>query len=363
MDDCARHLCLLWLVDAGPIFMVLVGDALSYDQLAYWLALDKPFSLDGVNPTASRPPLYPFFVSIFYRLFGHHLGPVFIAQCGLLIGTALLLRAWLRLDHPEMKSSVAAILCAAWPVLAAYATTLLSETLFTFLLVAAAYRYRKERADETGILLGLAALTRSIILYFPACWLAWRWMAQRRFSREDVVFLGLFAIVLTPWAMRNWDRFGVFLPVSVGGDYALWAGSHAGRYPDSQEYNTFAAPYAWGDPAGEAVIAKKALQVYARNLPRILLDLPRRSFKLWITSHSEMFGGGKIAKLLGFILQLSLLAFATLGTWRARTQPQIFFPLAIICYIWTLVVLTDWGPARYCVPMIPFLIYLGAHGF
>lgn len=363
MDDCPHHFRVLRLVVALASVMVLVGDALSYDQLAYWLALDKPFSLDGVHPTALRPPFYPFFVSIFYRLFGHHLGPVFVAQGLLLIGTALLLRAWLRLDHPKMKSSVAAILCNAWPVLAAYATTLLSETLFTFLLVAAAYRYRKQREDEAGILLGLATLTRSIVLYFPACWLAWRWMVQRRFSREDVVFLGLFAIVLTPWTMRNWDRFGVFLPVSVGSDYALWAGSHVGHYPDSREYNAFAAPYPWGDPAGEAVMAKKALRTYISNLPAILLDLPRRSFHLWITSHSEMFGGGKIAKVLGFALQLSLLMFATVGIWRAWGQPQIVFPLAIICYIWALVTLTDYGPQRYGVPIIPFLIYLGAHGF
>jgi hypothetical protein len=78
----------------------------------------------------------------------------------------------------------------------------------------------------SGLLLGLAALTREVPLYFLpllAAWLVGR--RDRQSLLRAVVVVVATAAVVAPWTLRNWVRFGAFVPVSTMGGRALWEGN------------------------------------------------------------------------------------------------------------------------------------------
>jgi hypothetical protein len=190
-----------------------------------------------------------------------------------------------------------------------------------------------------------------------------------------LVWFFSFYLCLLPWAVRNYVDFGLVVPISVGGGYALWAGSHPGPYPEIADYPKFIAPYEPTDPRADQLATAKAKLLYQANAVKILLDLPKRSFHFWFTSHSAIFGytesfgeywGNRdyravVVKIGGFILQGALLLFALCGAVRCRRETELYMPMAIILYTWALVALTDYWPNRYHVPLIPLLIYIGAY--
>ena len=84
-------------------------------------------------------------------------------------------------------------------------------------------------AVASGVLLGLSALTREVALYFVPVLAAW--MLVRRDRASLVRALALVAAttaVVAPWTLRNWVRFGAFVPVSTMGGRALWLGNTSG---------------------------------------------------------------------------------------------------------------------------------------
>jgi len=66
--------------------------------------------------------------------------------------------------------------------------------------------------------------------------------------------------------------------------------------------------------------------------------------------------------LLLFAIQAVLLILAARGAWllRRHASVSIFFSLAL--YTTLVAVLTDYGPNRYHVPLIPLLLILGSRG-
>jgi 4-amino-4-deoxy-L-arabinose transferase-like glycosyltransferase len=163
----------------------LISDEGEYLAAATWLAEGRGFDwYQGYLWT--RAPLYPLFVAAHLRLFGPSLDPIFLTQTLLsLLNVALVYALGVRLTEPRncgttepsgkqrfsMVSSLAAGLTAVFLPLAVYTQTLLSETLFITLMLAAllalAGNPRSPRhAMLAGLLLGLATLTRSLALGF-----------------------------------------------------------------------------------------------------------------------------------------------------------------------------------------------------
>ena len=60
-------------------------DAVSMDRIAWSLAKGEGYVWPDGSATAHRPPVYPFFLSVIYRLFGHDYKAVKIIQCLLVI--------------------------------------------------------------------------------------------------------------------------------------------------------------------------------------------------------------------------------------------------------------------------------------
>jgi hypothetical protein len=238
-------------------------------------------------PTSFRAPLYPAFLASVYAISGAGFGRFFAAR----IAQVILLSAPLApltydtarqlLGHPPRKKGTAdedsqrerAARLAAWfvtlyPILLIFPLGLGTENLF-FLLVLGSFLSLLKALQQpspfrfllAGFLLGLAALTRSVILPFAILAIVWVWLmplldnliAKKRGSitphrrgiqgGQNVILRGLrvfavgnprgaflvaFALLLTvlPWVVRNSFLHGRLTGIETSLGYNLYVGYH-----------------------------------------------------------------------------------------------------------------------------------------
>ncbi len=178
------------------------------------------------------PPLYEMFLASIFGAVGPSMVAARWVQVVLSTVTVALVYALARSSGGERPARIAVALCALQPSLVAYSHYLYSETLFTALLVAAALAYHHRPggprgADRVvaGLLFGLAALTRSVALYFLPVWIAWLALRRRWPELRGVaVVLAVALLTIAPWTLRNALVLGDFVLVdTTAGRTAWWA--------------------------------------------------------------------------------------------------------------------------------------------
>ncbi|MGC8782911.1 MAG: ArnT family glycosyltransferase [Armatimonadota bacterium] len=210
-----------------------LGNALRFsDERDYWtiashLTEQGMYSLDGLRPTAYRPPGYPLWLALLQRL-GGGVQAARILNYILLAGTVLLLFALLRHVHSERAGAIAALLVCVYPVLFYTAGTLYPQTLIGFLLVAWVYllfvNLNLPRAALAGILMGWLVLTAPTMLFVLAAAVPWLWKRPSGVWLLLTIFLCAGACVGV-WTVRNYLAFGAFIPFSTNSGINLLLGN------------------------------------------------------------------------------------------------------------------------------------------
>jgi len=160
-------------------FIVVVGEIKpASDQREYYSAamrFAKGLGLThpgGELYVHTHPPLYALFLGAVYRAGGGNVTAKFV-QLALALATLVLVFLTARAAFGAGAAKATLVAGAAYLPTAFYATQLLSEILFTFFLVSAAYVLYATmknagaglwRYAATGVLLGLAGLTRGVAL-------------------------------------------------------------------------------------------------------------------------------------------------------------------------------------------------------
>lgn len=170
-----------------------------------------------------------------------------------LMGTAMVPLGYsvtARLFHNRRAGLLFAFFWAIWFPFVDLATTLFSEPLFLFLLLLHLWlmlRYDERRRSRelvaAGLVLGLAALTRSPALYtvvFAVPWLffavsarqgdapaaarSFRLMTRRlkQLMRPLLVLAATALLVVLPWTARNWITYQRFILIDTLGPINLW---------------------------------------------------------------------------------------------------------------------------------------------
>jgi len=205
----------LLLLVASSLMQVQIGDERQYVQLAANLFQGHGFVFEPGRPTSMRPPLYPLFIAGVWSLTGHESLPAIRAVQVLLalLTTLAVYVLALRLFDRRTALIAAAITCF-YPSFLFSGLLLLTEVLFTMLLVVFVLQYdilvqrpRFAVALSTGATLGLAALTRSVLWPFPIVLvplvaMSVRGTVRRRITMAACCLAGYVAIV-GPWAVRN----------------------------------------------------------------------------------------------------------------------------------------------------------------
>jgi 4-amino-4-deoxy-L-arabinose transferase-like glycosyltransferase len=219
--------------DPGP-------DAEAYASIARWLFEDGRYGSPEMQSESDWSPGAPLLYAAVYLLVGdanQEAARVFTA----LVGTAMVLCVFLiglRLSG-RAAGLIGALLVATYPTYIENNGQLLSEPLAAFLLTAGllAFLWAADRRSVAawlvpGLVFGALILTRpeyqAITLVFAAFagWRMWRDRSARPAIASVVVLLAGAALVVAPWTVRNYIVLDELVPVSTGGQKALFVATY-----------------------------------------------------------------------------------------------------------------------------------------
>jgi 4-amino-4-deoxy-L-arabinose transferase-like glycosyltransferase len=245
-----RHRYLLWLLVAGAAVRLLLWTWFQgrppeiYDEKHLYSAIAKnlvdrgEFALIPGEPSSNRPPLYPAFVAGIYRICGvGNYDAVRLIQAALSLFTVVIVyQLGRRVYSPRVGLWAAGFTCF-YPSLLVYNNLILAEVLFTLLLCSALFLIvlALEKGSlfclaAAGAVLGLAALTRSVLWLYPPLLVGvlvfvGKFSLRRRLLGAAVL-VAVFSATLAPWAIRNTLMQHTFTVVDAAGGRNFMMGNY-----------------------------------------------------------------------------------------------------------------------------------------
>ena len=353
-------------------------------EVAYWGGAQSIVHGEGFRDPSYpvyAPPLYAVFIAAFLTLFGDNQLPVKIAQTILdsltVVFGYIVIRETLGFHTGLLSAGITAI----YPFSIYLSTTIASEPLFTFLLSAfmllALYAIRSLSTGyycAAGVLLALATLTRGVTQFFPIVFLAMLMLIKSPTQKLLLSYGALclsFAIVISPWAFRNYAVLDDFVPVGTAGGFVFLQGSTEifftsdalkkwPAYYKTLLSNSENVPPIGSKPSAiDKFNARAGMENYKSRLHNdpvsFVSFLSKKFLRLWYAGES----GRNDAIILSINLPIYVCAAAGLVlAWR-RKMLLVLIPFSIVAYF----VLVHWVSLplfRYLMPIMPYLIGFAA---
>jgi len=223
---------LLRLISLFLVEPSLTSDPQIYHTLARSLLENGSYSFGGAV-TAYRPPLYPYFLAALYALPGPDILTVRLAQAMIDALICLLVYRLGRRMYSPKEGAAAATLLAVYPPYILYSQSLFSETLFTLILLTSldslvSRPMGKDGRLTAGVLLGLGALLKPVMMIFPAVLVVWNRLRGYPSGRvlKQVFLVALFlTVTISPWLVRNRISLGEWVFTTNGG-INFWIGNN-----------------------------------------------------------------------------------------------------------------------------------------
>lgn len=323
------------------------GDTAVYLELARSLR-QWSFSLGGV-PSHFRGPGYPAFLA----LVPHDLAAIYCAQAVVGAATAALT---CKLAQPfgRRVAIAAGLAMAIAPYSIFFVTEIMTETLYTFLVILGCVLWR--RPCWSGFVFGLSWLVRPTTMVFLLFALLVVFLLRRERKRVALITLAAVLTIL-PWTVRNILVFHRPIPVAVSGlGTNLMSGSLDFTFGKDVWPKWFSEPllqtgYQLGTEESDKILLRRGLSRIA-NDPLLWLKNRARQYPwLWIDTGVYIHTSLKWFFVIGNALLLLLGVIGIVAYWRELQI--VMFPAFIILFHLPL-----WVEPRYSLPAIPFLIIL-----
>ncbi len=357
-------------------------------NIAFALSQRKGFSnlfRQNTGPTAWIPPVYPFLLSLIFRVFGPFTLSSFFAA--VLLNALSSAAATFPLFHLAQKvagRTVATITAWLWVALPAGIMmpfewiwdTSLSVLLATTLL------WMTLRISESAkrslwiiyaLLWAIAVLTNpslGIALPFLLFWVALRARDVVQLSWR-IPFRTLLLIVLCclPWTIRNYTAFHRIIPVRSSLPFELWIGNNDIFDPHAlngiQRITRFEETRHYAQLGENAYLAEKwaRANTFIRHRPALFLHLTgRRIIATWIgTEHpfADFLHANSLLVRIVILSNVILTLGAALGALLlARSKTPFTFPLAVFPVLFPFVYYVTHPSLRYRHPIDAVLIFL-----
>jgi len=372
-----------------PQYPFGLADDRGYDELGWSLASGTGFSLpsdSGRYPAVGVGPLYPFLLGLLYLVFGHDLTAVRLLQA--VVSAAVVLLTWQMTRAAGYSSKIAllsAAFVASYPAFIIYTGVVMTEVLFTFLLVASIWAFLcalENRSSWTwilaGALMGATILHRSeVLVLVPMC----AGVAVYRCTRDTlagvVFFLAAAGLVVAPWTVRNYVTFDEIVPVSANGGRTLWIATKPWDewVPDDPELQALITgldqieiDQALGRAAVQDIIAAPVqyLELCLKRVPQFWIG----SHTTYLVGFSESFRtyfangayGRLLTKIALLLANLGLILFAVAGVWQTsratwrKPAALLLVPILGVSAVHVLLFATS----RFHVPVMPFVLVFAA---
>ncbi|HID55446.1 TPA: DUF2079 domain-containing protein [Candidatus Poribacteria bacterium] len=399
-------ICLLILISALivriPIMFLgedkLWNDEIDYDRIATNLLKYRQFTEYPGRPYSYRPPGYPLFLAAVYAVFGigDQTAVRFIQA---LIGAAAAVLVYLlgREMMGERSGIIGGLIWAFYPTAAAYTGYLYSETLFMTLLLASLYLMvlGMKKGGRTGtlafigsgLLYGMAMLTREVLLTFVPflmAWLIWQSSRERKTRiAQLILFTAAVMTVLLPWTARNHSVHDHLIPISTNGGCNFYYGNnpetplqHSWEFSSMNDLKVRSQLFrlAGDDPVLRNRLGYKlALRYILRRPDLFLLRFVGKIVDMWEVDRVPIgrIRGGYYPWMSGFmrmgfiglvgVYYIAVVSFGGIGLVRSPRDRWWWLTLIFLAGF-SLILGLVYGHTRYRMPLMPFMALYVSRG-
>jgi len=379
-------------------------------EIARNLVNGKGYSLttygasDEPRPTAVRGPTVVYFFVALLWFFGDHPWLIVIAQWLVEVGTcAILFFIGIELFQDRRVAFTACLFFAFYVPGMIFTFRAWSEPVFT--LVLAGFTLSLLRALRhpsvwryalCGALLGLAVMARPVMQFYPLVILPILvWATERHWTTvlsRFAVFVVAFAIVLSPWVVRNYLVFDAFIPGSLWSgrpfyegnfvldrpDYLRHRGSEEGNLafqkvlearlgpaPDSHDAGSYARIKGISELEIDRIASQESVKLVQTFPGRYAILSTVRLFRFWFHHRLVTFViiGGKLPKAASIaVVNLALLGLAGAALmWFRGPWLHLAVPLIVLIAYNSAVYGATNAVGRYSVPIMPYIMLFAAH--
>lgn len=350
--------------DQGEYFAlaqnVRLHGAFSYGEPHPWGARAALGAPGPYVPTAARAPFYPLMIAALWWQDAPPLLEVYLVQA--VLGTATVLLVYLiALEAFGFTAGlVAGFAMALGPNTAAATATLLTETLFTFLLTGCVWLWMRRRGVLAGVTLGVATLTRAVCLPLIGVVLLLGLVAK--LNRPLHLKIALAALVIvTPWTVRNVVTMHAFIPVnSIGFGANLLLGTIDVPYGSGEQFLTFMKDKDFTDIVSSAPTPEEAERRMAQVAGERIRAAPLHWFwirlkhypRLWIATGS-IFSQQPIVRYTFIAGNIIFWGAAVAGMALAWRRWRELYPIAFFPILLAGAHFTGSGDDRYSLGLVP----------
>ena len=398
-----RLLHVIFTAYINPLANNLILDSLVYDKWAKAIVWGSELPATKLM----QAPLYPWFLSLIYRVFGPSLTAVRSVQALLGVLTCAFITVFTRrLFRSSTAGIVAGLLAALYLPAIFYEGVILPATLilffnalFVLLMVPDTGQAGTARLMAAGFVLGLSVIAKPVALLLLPFAIIYIWLRTKKFSEKATVgvhprigrrllrfsaalMVGLI-FAIAPLTIRNAKMTGKFVPLTTGGGINFYIGSNPrangfysvpfyrdmplGGTPEVQQERmrllAEAAEKRTLSPGEVSKFWTRETLRYIASEPGKSATLTFRKFLYFFNryerasvesiSFHQKFGGMISLPLPGywFVLSLALLGIFLM---RKRWDRLILLYGGVLTYLAAAVVF--YVLARYRIPVVIFLI-------
>ncbi len=377
----------------NPEWNHLIVDSLYHDRWAMSIAGGNIWG----NEVFFRAPLYIYVLGGLYAVFGHSL--LIVRLFGILIGllstTAVYLIA--RTAFSKRSALWAAIIFAVYPITIYFESELLVESLFTCLVLFSIVAFfgaiktgKLMLYIGTGLLIGMAAITRPVILGMIPLYILLILFTDEKLKKKCIYCLALIIsiiLIIAPVTIRNFAVGGDFVTIASSGGINFYIGNNqkadglSSVLPElaGSSWEIKDIKYIAEEETGKHMTPSGLSQFYfskgwewikENKLDFIKLYLKKLYFCLNNTEISNnrnlplFFQQFSILRYNPFnyalVITLALLGSIMLYRENKNRKYGMFLSLYVIYYF--LLISLFFVNARYRLPATPLLIILGGFG-
>lgn len=367
-------------------------DSRAYDRIAWNLVQGNGYrEIIGESFLVDRAivrvgPGYEFFLSGIYYIFGHRYGAALVANAILMALSALFIfltaKEVFKKSWSVLLGIVSAVLIGFSPDLITINGMIMTENLGIFLLIVSVFAFFKYVNSENkpfylvillSLFLGCSALTRTPLILLVLPFVVYFVMNKK--WKHLLLFCFVLMLVLTPWVIRNWQIYHLFIPTNMDLGYALISGNHPGATGELEPY----------------IVLEKYLREYgnfeATKLARdeaisFILHNPFEFLKITFYRTSIYFSSARptgfwghlqgldriLTLIMSAIYSFFLFGFGFWGIYRARkkanpedkTRAKFLFWMLVLMPLAIIGIIVE---TRYRFLVYPFFAIFAGYGF
>lgn len=297
------------------------------------------------------------------------------------VATVLFVAYLGRLLFGARAGLIGAAMLAVHPIQVYFHGLVLTEVMYTALLMGSLYVLARYMAGANGanlffaaIGLGLASLTRSSGLFLPllllpmVAYAGWRRTERGRFGQATasvLVFGVCYGCVLAPMAYRNYRIVGAMVPVRTGAGATLLEGNGpwADGGPGMEKVQWPQYPAGASEYVKDKINRQAAITYIQQDPSRFARLMGGKFLRTWNVRMNFSDYTSPLYDLLALLSTVPIYLLLSVGWWRHRRQVSAWYMLLVPAVYFSLLHMVFVGSVRYRFPAVPALVVLAGAAF